>query len=147
MKLVGEAFKSNKSADEDKRVVIMGITTWSTVANRHNLINHNFNKENNVEFELFKTKTTGKAKSEILDPNHSHFILVDDTYLNFGGEIEFRAELEKKITETDKIPRVVLVVGGGPRTAKSVFEALDKKTPCVVLDVTTIIFILNYILI
>ena len=33
-----------------------------------------------------------------LDPNHSHFILVDNgTQNNFGTEIEFRAKFEKEI--------------------------------------------------
>ncbi len=47
-------------------------------------------------------------KSELLDPNHSHFILVDNSQLNtFGGEIEFRARLESHIQK--KIPVVMVV--------------------------------------
>jgi len=35
-----------------------------------------------------------------LDPNHSHFILVDDGSRNtFGGEIKWRADFEKFLTQ------------------------------------------------
>jgi hypothetical protein len=41
-----------------------------------------------------------KPKLALLDPNHSHFILVDNSQLDkFGGEIEFRAELESAISQ------------------------------------------------
>jgi len=39
-----------------------------------------------------------------LDPNHTHFILVDDgTERQFGGEIDFRSMLEKYISEMKTI--------------------------------------------
>ena len=40
-----------------------------------------------------------KKNECFLDPHHSHFILVDDGSVHkFGGEIKFRADLEKKIS-------------------------------------------------
>lgn len=36
----------------------------------------------------------GKS-SALLDPNHTHFILVDSKKEEFGGEIDFRARLEE----------------------------------------------------
>ena len=110
----------------------------------------------------------------MFDPNHSHFILVDDVAGKFGGEINFRANLEaelrngnvasyytnlfnksKKIgsldlsrklssdstnsdSDTLKVPTVLIVVNGGPNTLKTVIEALDNKTPVVVLEVSII---------
>lgn len=56
-------------------------------------------------------------KEASLDPNHSHFILVDNSKLNtFEGEIPFRAKLEKLISDFNvdkefKIPIVVIVAG------------------------------------
>jgi hypothetical protein len=73
-------------------------------------------------------------KCELLDPNHSHFILVDDARHDFGGEVEFRAKIESKLAKDFNSPIVVLVVGGGPRTAASVYEAVKKDTPCVFLE-------------
>ena len=47
-----------------------------------------------------ETGTNGKSA---LNPNHSHFILVDNgTQYIFGGEIDFRAKLEAKISEKYK---------------------------------------------
>lgn len=38
-----------------------------------------------------------------LDPNHTHFILVDDgTVDKYGGEIVLRAKLEGRISKKDK---------------------------------------------
>lgn len=39
-----------------------------------------------------------------LDPNHTHFVLVDnpDKAGGYGGEIKFRADLEKKISGSGK---------------------------------------------
>jgi hypothetical protein len=50
-----------------------------------------------------------------LDPNHRLFLLVDDGRVNsFGGEIAFRALLEKTIAEVNNIPIVMIVIQGGP---------------------------------
>lgn len=62
------------------------------------------------------TKPLKKEKNVPLDPNHSHFILVDNQKRNtFGGEIELRAKLEHAIanntTTKEKIPIVSLVLG------------------------------------
>jgi hypothetical protein len=89
--------------------------------------------ENEVQYHLRKPEVS-KFKNELLDPNHSHFVLVDDAKHDFRGEVRFRAELERKLIEKDKIPIVVLVIGGGPGTAEFVYEAVKKSTPCVFLD-------------
>jgi hypothetical protein len=84
---------------------------------------------------MVKPKTKKATfKCELLDPNHSHFILVDDARHDFGGEVEFRAKIESTLAKDFNSPIVVLVVGGGPRTAASVYEAVKKDTPCVFLE-------------
>ena len=83
-----------------------------------------------------------KDKKQPLDPNHSHFILVDNAKIGFGGEIDFRAALESKIAEGRKldnnkrveIPMVLLVLEGGIGTLKTVYESVKKKTPCVFVE-------------
>ncbi len=89
--------------------------------------------ENETEYYLTKPAVS-KFKNELLDPNHSHFVLVDDAKHDFRGEVLFRSELERKLIEKDNIPIVVLVIGGGPGTAEFVYEAVKKSTPCVFLD-------------
>jgi hypothetical protein len=100
---------------------------------------------NVVNYELIKPplkldkKGNPLRKHELLDPNHTHFILVDDAYHDFRGEVKFRADLEERITKVvmknNDIPTVVLVIGGGPGTAQFVYETVKKNTPCVFLDV------------
>lgn len=75
------------------------------------------------------------SQCELLDPNHSHFILVDDGKQEFGGEVGFRADLESGLTRKFGCSNVVIVVGGGPRTARFVFESVEENTPCVFLEV------------
>ena len=48
----------------------------------------------------YRAKETKIRRQSPLDPNHSHFILVDDgTQHKFGVEISLRARVEKKISQ------------------------------------------------
>jgi transient receptor potential cation channel subfamily M protein 2 len=85
-----------------------------------------------------------KERQQPLDPNHSHFILVDNSRISFGGEIDFRAALESAISKrktsssniiTDDIPIVVLVLEGGVGTLKTVLESVKNDSPCVFVEV------------
>lgn len=80
--------------------------------------------------QLSSTSSPEEGKSSLLDPNHSHFVLVDNAQLNtYGGEIDFRGRLEKAIVNYERdvdlgesiaagneTPIVVLVLEGGPNT-------------------------------
>ena len=86
----------------------------------------------------------GNNRKQPLDPNHSHFILVDNAKISFGGEIDFRAALESEISKgrksekntiTNEIPIVLLVLEGGVGTLKTVFESVKNNTPCVFVEV------------
>lgn len=77
-----------------------------------------------------------QKKAAFLDPNHSHFILVDNAKWNkFGGEVKFRAELESAISRAKKVPIVLVVAEGGPNTINTILESVEKNTPCVIIDV------------
>lgn len=98
----------------------------------------NKNQTHIVEYELPKMTQKGDEKgpkTALLDPNHTHFLLVDTASSAFGQEVPFRADLEKTIAENLKIPITVLVVGGGFRTAESISQAVAKGTPCVFFEV------------
>lgn len=84
-----------------------------------------------AEYELIKSK---ESSDVLLDPNHSHFLFVE-TGAALGAEVPFRAALERHISDNLKIPLTVLVVGGGFRTAESIAQAVQQKTPCVFLEV------------
>lgn len=90
---------------------------------------------------MFNYKPSRKdTKAAFLDPNHSHFLLVDDSRLNkFGGEISFRTELESEIAKGagsgKSVPIVLVVVEGGPNTIVTILESIRKSVPCVIIDV------------
>jgi hypothetical protein len=104
------------------------------------------NKNFTAEYKMSKSSKP-YSHSELLDPNHSHFILVDDAKHGFGGEVGFRADLESGLTRKFGCSCVVIVVGGGPFTARFVFESVEENTPCVFLEVIKFfVFIFNKIL-
>ena len=82
-----------------------------------------------------------------LNPNHTHFLMVDDGKDGaWGGEIDFRTALENHIctyhdakaalSDTDDTlptPMVLIVVGGGIGTLNTIIGTLEKERPVVVL--------------
>lgn len=98
-----------------------------------------------------------KANNDILlDPNHTHFILVDNGSENkFGVEIKFRAKLENELRRgrsydrkrnnlkesvrssgkygKELIPMILIVVNGGPNTLLTVIESLKEEVPVLIL--------------
>jgi transient receptor potential cation channel subfamily M protein 2 len=86
-----------------------------------------------------------KSGEAPLDPNHTHFVLVDNSQLNkFGGEIEFRGRLEMEIVSYyksggldprgEEVPIVVLVLEGGPGTFRTVLNSVRNGSPCVFVE-------------
>ena len=100
-----------------------------------------------------------RANNDILlDPNHTHFILVDDgSESKFGVEIKFRARLENELRRgrsydrknktlkesvrsssgskygKELIPMILIVVNGGPNTLLTVIESLKEQVPVLIL--------------
>jgi len=141
MKYIGEAVNKNiNSLNAEKRLVLLGIANWTTVAKRESLILKD-NCQQPVEYSLKDFKSQKGIKVERLDPNHTHFILVDNSRENeFGGEIDFRARLEDhlrrtvKIGEYGELPVVMVVLEGGPNTARAVIESVRKRIPCIFIN-------------
>ena len=98
-----------------------------------------FKRKNNFQ-TIYEYKKAKKGFSH-LDSNHSHLLLVDNAKVEFGGEVDFRAQLEAKLSQNNQddssmhIPLVVLVLGGGINTIKSIKEAVTAGTPCVIFNV------------
>ncbi len=102
-----------------------------------------------------RTTTSQRLKSSI-DPNHTHFLLVDNADgNNYGGEMDFRTRLEDALSKNyfeetpsgntstadvgananDNIPLVVIVVEGGESTFRTVCESVQRCLPCVFIAV------------
>lgn len=97
-----------------------------------------------VAYDMKIKKIPGN-KSQLLDPNHTHFLLIDNSQVNqTGGEINFRARFESDmakgaVSTLEPIPVVVVVIEGGPNTIKCVLQSLVNNIPCMIIDVTHII--------
>ncbi|KAK2172372.1 hypothetical protein NP493_967g00037 [Ridgeia piscesae] len=100
MKQVGDAVHDHLVAQGSKAgLVAFGIATWGCVKGKKTLVNEGDSWPAEYKDDV-ETGTNGKSA---LNPNHSHFILVDNgTQYIFGGEIDFRAKLEAKISEKYK---------------------------------------------
>ncbi|KAL3837145.1 hypothetical protein ACJMK2_022523, partial [Sinanodonta woodiana] len=139
MKHVGESVKEHglTSTKSHKPIVTIGIAPWGVVQNRNILENKKGSWPAGYSIE-----EPQKKGESFLDPNHSHFILVDNgSQHKFGTEISFRAALERKISEmqtdtvadTVSVPIVILVLEGGHGTLKTVKTALEENTPAVIV--------------
>lgn len=142
MKYVGEAIRKIP----DKNIIALGIATWTMVLNNHTLVQTEKNVDRSVEYSITSIKEESNRKQP-LDPNHTHFILVDNAKIAYGGEISFRAELESAVAnyksnnifkrqnnkkrDEDPVPIVVLVVNGGPGTIDTVIQSVQRNSPCV----------------
>ncbi|KAK3605983.1 hypothetical protein CHS0354_019662 [Potamilus streckersoni] len=136
MKHVGKAIKDHGlTATNQKPVVAIGIAPWGVIQNRNALEANKGSRPARYRIEEHLN-----PNECFLDPNHSHFILVDNgTQHKYATEIPFRAELERKIsempTDTDavSVPIVILVLEGGPGTLETVQNALKQNTPAVIV--------------
>ncbi len=85
---------------------------------------------------IFKLQRSKQDKQENrLNSHHSFFVIVNN---GKGDEIEYRSCLEKNITDNCKIPGVLIVVGGGKGTFKTVSLAIEQKVPIILIAVSKI---------
>lgn len=138
MKYVGEAIAS-ASLDPNRKLVVLGIANWGTLANREQLIRDR-NTTSTLEYTISSTKIKNNA---FLDMNHSHFVLVDNgLYGVFGGEVKFRAKLERQIANyriNNRAQIVVLVLSGGENTISTVLNSVKNGSPCVFIEVGSLL--------
>ena len=120
MKHIGDALR------EESTAVCLGIATWGVINNRDKLLP----VPNEPSKRIFPYHVGSwlkvKPRNTYLDPNHTHFLLVDHDKEEFGGEIAFRADFERYVKEKCKIPFVLVVLNGGPGTFETVYETVTK---------------------
>ena len=95
----GENMEHVKSAAE--QTVCIGITSWGTIYNRKDL--EKVGKEVDYDLSGWNLIDSDDEKEIHLGKNHTHFLLVDDGYINkFNGELLFRVNLENQLTSKGK---------------------------------------------
>jgi hypothetical protein len=84
------------------------------------------------------------AKRCDVEPNHTHFLLFDGSSSNMDTVLLQRAKIEQysrrigmeTSTADTLVPIVMILVEGGPFSARTVCEALQSNTPLVVVKVS-----------
>ncbi|XP_072048884.1 transient receptor potential cation channel trpm-like [Amphiura filiformis] len=84
-------------------VKCIGIAPWGYVEQSDNLIV----KDNKIHHEVvyFHGRPVERKKPVPLNPNHTHFILVDDGRKTYGADLKLRPKLERAIVDIMKKER------------------------------------------
>ncbi|XP_070536806.1 transient receptor potential cation channel subfamily M member-like 2 isoform X1 [Ptychodera flava] len=140
MKHVGEAVRDytlGSGSYGKTSIVNIGIAPWGVVYKREDLISVA------GKYPAYYRVEEQKGLEAPLDPNHTHFILVDNGTINrYGTEIKLRGKIEKAISEMrlDRsqsdimtVPGVCVVLEGGPGTLQTVWSAITNGTPAVIV--------------
>ncbi|XP_038078290.1 transient receptor potential cation channel subfamily M member 3-like isoform X2 [Patiria miniata] len=131
MKHVGKALREHTLRSRHK-INAIGVVSWGIVDGNAELED----KRNRPHARVKHYRMTSSLESTgaSLDPNHTHFILVDNgTVGNYGVEITLRSNLEKLVSNQKMdsasdcgIPAVCLVLEGGLNTIRVVLENITK---------------------
>ncbi|XP_060576682.1 transient receptor potential cation channel subfamily M member-like 2 [Ruditapes philippinarum] len=141
MKAVGQAVRQGQSFcwDNDRMVHVLrciGIAPWGYVKNRRVLESVDGQGKFNADFRTSNVILHDSAVP--LNPDHTHFIFVDDGYrIRYGGVAGIRAKLEQKISQPQAegglgIPVVLVVVEGGTDCINDARTSIEHKIPVVV---------------
>uniref|UniRef100_A0A914W1B9 TRPM SLOG domain-containing protein n=1 Tax=Plectus sambesii TaxID=2011161 RepID=A0A914W1B9_9BILA len=145
MMAVGEAMKEGHTvafggSRMKETLTCIGVAHWGTVKNRKDLISSDGGGCWPATYHVDPVIRQGKPVS--LDPNHTHFILVDDGYSKYVQPTvaKFRAKLEQKIAANENggltVPVVVVLIEGGLDTLDAVCEYLKCQIPVVICQGT-----------
>ena len=127
MQLAWEAL-GERSTHTDSRPPLIGIAPWGWIneSHREQLMIHGG--------DVATLDPSPDSKEEhMLDPNHTHFMLVDDGGKTVGGEIQLRNALEQHCCRHYAIPLVTIVLQGGIGTFKTVVGALQNDCQAIFL--------------
>uniref|UniRef100_K1PWA2 Transient receptor potential cation channel subfamily M member 6 n=1 Tax=Magallana gigas TaxID=29159 RepID=K1PWA2_MAGGI len=144
MRAVGNAVSEGQSFlwDGDRithTLRLIGIGPWGYVKNRKKLISRGDGCFP-VHFQTSKVIQHGKPVP--LNPNHTHFVFVDDGFRNnYKGASEFRALFEQKVSKPTQagglgIPVVLVIVEGGTDAINDAMVSLNHNIPVVVCSGT-----------
>lgn len=128
----------------------IGIAPYGAVMYKEKLVKEPASKPGGAKGSGLKVKywKQGKPKTDpktgfpaeaAIDPNHTHFVLVDNPQKkSFGGEVEMRAAIEEYMAREaggskGEVPLVCLCVGGGPGTFDTLLEQLKMQNMVLLL--------------
>ncbi|KAL3908404.1 MAG: hypothetical protein SGPRY_009812 [Prymnesium sp.] len=120
-----------------EEIVVLGVASWGAIAEHAEM-----DQMQPGKIFRYPDPEIVPTRGARLDPNHTHFLLVDDgSEWKYGAEIQLRAGLEQQLSRWSQetsggidAPKVLLVVGGGFGTLQTVLRQLQSKTPVVVIE-------------
>ena len=119
MGLTGMALRDESFASaslDQSRTPCIGIVPWRKVTHREKLLPEGAaavgaRKETQHGLEVLYIKRKANSRESVaIDPNHTHFIMVDNGKDEFGGEIQLRGSIEHALSYRFRVPNVLLVV-------------------------------------
>ena len=142
MQMVGKTLQ-----ESNLDVPCIGVVPWGIVADREKLARADNGAVHNYVGATFHSDDPCKTRVA-LDPNHTHFVFADSGNSGsdaFGDEIELRSQLEDCVCKSSKTrmetrancveamtPMVLVVVGGGMGTLRTIVHTLQNERPVVV---------------
>ncbi|CAF1532094.1 unnamed protein product [Adineta ricciae] len=131
VQLVGEAIHDHKVTNPRSHITAIGCSKWGAVRNREALI-----LKTSMVNRCADVATKAEKGQQHLEPNHTHFLLLDDgTY--YGYEIgDYRTRFVNEIAKYKdaNVPNVTIVVEGGPDTLLTIYNDLCNNIPVVLID-------------
>ena len=127
MSLVGKGLAEYNALN---KVQCIGIAPWGAVFNRQEMEGARGNA-----VDILADQPNGPNGSN-LEPHHTLFLLPDtgnEGGKAFGTEIVFRARLEAEYCRAKRVPRVLVVVQGGPGTLETVLQCLNEDCPVILI--------------
>ncbi|XP_022086912.1 transient receptor potential cation channel subfamily M member 3-like isoform X2 [Acanthaster planci] len=131
MKHVGKALREHTLRSRHK-INAIGVVSWGIVDGNTEL--EDKRNRQHARVKHYRMTSSLESSGASLDPNHTHFILVDNgTVGKYGVEITLRSSLEKLVSNHKMdpasdcgIPAVCLVLEGGLNTIRVVLENITK---------------------
>ncbi|CAF1277108.1 unnamed protein product [Rotaria sordida] len=134
VQLVGEAIHDHKVTSPQDCIIAIGCSKWGAVKNRASFISSKVSTNNSNQGATTRSSKITKGQ-QYLEPNHSHFFLLDDgTYYGYDiGDYRTRFVLETANYKKG-VPIVTIVVEGGPDTLLTIYRDLSNSIPVVLVD-------------
>eukprot|EP00899_Mesostigma_viride_P010314 jgi/Mesvir1/19284/Mv10359-RA.1 len=134
MSYVGKAFRHMQSSGAS--VPIIGIAPFRKV-----LFYKEMRKQGTVRYSKGNTPNTGEFTA--IEPHHTHFIFVDKAPPpdkadwgtgGWGAEIDLRTDFEAKVVADFSVPKVLILVEGGPGSLDTVLKGLRSGSKVVIIE-------------
>ncbi|KAJ8025811.1 Transient receptor potential cation channel subfamily M member 3 [Holothuria leucospilota] len=144
-RIVGTAVRENQtlqliSREEVCKINCIGIAAWGYIQGHDHLVNRDPRVSKKVNYKV--SKEVLRKHPVPLNPNHTHFLMVDNGTKNkYGAATVFRPLIESAINKPEAdnglgVPVVLLALEGGVDTIVAAKNAVQHRIPIVVCEGT-----------